>query len=197
MNYPEFFNDIEKIVLKDELSAFLGTFENGEVEFSYLDVVKSAGHSCPTVAGAYLSTLFGLSALHVDEVATRGNIKVYFKDSVDFETTGVVANVISNITGAASDSGFKGIKGNFARDNLMQFSSDIDSFVRFERIDNGKIVDVYYDPSSVAPSLSQMKLMQLIMSANASSEEKIEFGRLWQDRVKRVFENRDMVISTK
>jgi len=45
MNYPEFFNTIETIKLKDPLSNLLGTFENGLVEFSYLDVVKNAGHS--------------------------------------------------------------------------------------------------------------------------------------------------------
>ncbi len=49
MNYPKFFDDIEPIRLRDELSNFLGTFEDGVIEFSYLDVVKSAGHSCPTV----------------------------------------------------------------------------------------------------------------------------------------------------
>jgi hypothetical protein len=60
MNHPSFFDTIEKIKLQDPLSAFLGTFENGLIEFSYQDVVKSAGHSCPTVAGAYICTLEGL-----------------------------------------------------------------------------------------------------------------------------------------
>ena len=40
MQYPKFFDAIEKITLKDDLSDFLGTFEDGIVEFSYLDVVK-------------------------------------------------------------------------------------------------------------------------------------------------------------
>ena len=59
MQYPNLFNEIETIKLQDDLSDFLGTFENGMVEFSYLDIVKSAGHSCPTVAGAYIMTLVG------------------------------------------------------------------------------------------------------------------------------------------
>ena len=61
MNYPNFFKTIEVIKVKDPLSKILGVFENGEYEFSYLDVVKSAGHSCPTVAGAYIITLKALS----------------------------------------------------------------------------------------------------------------------------------------
>ncbi len=43
MNYPDFFNKIETIKVQDQLSAFLGTFENGIIEFTYLDVVKSQG----------------------------------------------------------------------------------------------------------------------------------------------------------
>ena len=72
MDYPKFFNEIETIKLKDELSDFLGTFKDGIVEFSYLDVVKSAGHSCPTVAGAYLMAREGLKALYEDEIPKRG-----------------------------------------------------------------------------------------------------------------------------
>lgn len=51
MAHPSFFDTIEPIALRDELSAFLGATDDGVVAFSYLDVVKAAGHSCPTVAG--------------------------------------------------------------------------------------------------------------------------------------------------
>ncbi len=42
----------------------------------YLDVVKSAGHSCPTVAGAYLATREALKRLYGDELPERGAIRV-------------------------------------------------------------------------------------------------------------------------
>ena len=64
MYFPLFFEKLPTIRLQDDLSNFLGTFEDGIVEFSYLDVVKAAGHSCPTVAGAYLLSLFGLKELY-------------------------------------------------------------------------------------------------------------------------------------
>jgi len=49
MKYPEFFDKIETVELYDDLSEFLGAFEDGKVVVSYLDCVKLAGHSCPTV----------------------------------------------------------------------------------------------------------------------------------------------------
>jgi len=53
MNYPDFFDTVASIKVKDPLAQILGVFENGEYEIPYLEVVKAAGHSCPTVAGAY------------------------------------------------------------------------------------------------------------------------------------------------
>ena len=121
MNYPDFFNKIPTIKLQDELSSFLGAFENGIIEFSYLDIVKSAGHSCPTVLGAYLMTYKALTSIYENELPKRGNIKVEFNDKQNSGVTGVISNVISNITGATTDTGFKGIGGNFDRRFLMGF----------------------------------------------------------------------------
>ncbi len=196
MQYPDFFKDIEKIKLQDKLSAFLGTFKDGIVEFSYLDVVKSAGHSCPTVAGAYLSTLHGLKALYGEELPQRGNIRVDFKESQTEGVAGVIASVITNITGATTDFGFKGIGGNFNRTNLMFFNQDIKSSVRFTRLDSNKSVDVIYNPSSVPPLEIQQYLMQKIMQGVATDSDKRAFGEAWQDRVRRIFEKSSSVIST-
>jgi len=78
MNYPKFYDAVESIKVVDPLSNVLGAFEAGEYEFNYLDVVKSAGHSCPTVAGAYIITQAALNVLYPNERAVRGNIKVEF-----------------------------------------------------------------------------------------------------------------------
>ena len=69
MTYPSFFDQVETIKLHDPISEFLGVFDQGILEFTYLDVVKAAGHSCPTVAGAYLLTLKALKALYPDKFA--------------------------------------------------------------------------------------------------------------------------------
>lgn len=189
MNYPKFFDTVESIKVVDPLSNVLGAFEGGVYEFNYLEVVKAAGHSCPTVAGAYITTLVGLKALYPNSPAIRGEIKVEFKESLEDGVAGVISNVISQITGATDKSGFKGLGGKFARHSLMKFDAKISSSVKFTRVDNGKSVDVYYDPSLVGGSPKMQPLMQKMMGGMANKEEMKEFGELWQDRVKRIFDN--------
>lgn len=195
MNYPEYFNTIEPISLQDDLSGFLGTFENGRVEFNYLEIVKATGHSCPTVAGAYLMCLEGLKALYPNDIPKRGEIFVSFKEDSKEGVAGVIASVISHITGATESLGFKGINGNFSRILLMKFNDSIHSSVKFQRLDTGKSVEVIYDPSSIAPHPKQQQLMQKIMQKSASMEERKEFGKLWQERVENIFLNTDKVIT--
>jgi hypothetical protein len=197
MQYPEFFNNIETIKLQDNLSSFLGTFEDGLVEFSYLDVVKSAGHSCPTVAGAYLMILEGLKALYQNEMPKRGDIFISFKEDSNDGVAGVIANVVTQITGATETFGFKGIGGNFARLGLMKFNDDISSSIKIQRLDTGGFVEINYDPSSIQGNPLQQQLMQKIMQGVATPEEKRSFGVIWQQRVEAIFNNIDKVITVK
>lgn len=197
MKYPDFFKTIEPITLKDDLSNFLGSFEDGIIEFTYLDVVKAAGHSCPTVAGAFLMTREALKVLSKDQTPKRGEIIVEFKEDMEEGVAGVIANVISNITGATSTNGFKGIGGRFSRCDLMFFNCDISSNVRFSNMDSTRSIDVYYDASSVVPEPKQSELMNKIMHGQASKEEAKEFGILWQKRVENIFNNYEKVINIK
>ncbi len=193
MKYPDFFDTVETITLQDKLSAFLGSLEGGVTEFSYLDVVKTAGHSCPTVAGAYLITLVGLKALYPDEMPQRGEIFVSFKETAAEGVAGVIGNVITQITGATTTSGFKGIGGNFARHSLMEFESDIPSSVKFKRLDTGATVEVTYDPSGVPGHPRQQEIMQRLMQGMATPEDKAEFGGMWQQRVAKILASVDQV----
>ena len=195
MKYPNFFDNTPTIKLQDPLSDFLGTFEDGIVEFSYLDIVKSAGHSCPTVSGAYISTLKALEALYQNETPIRGNIYVRFKSDPLEGVAGVIANVVTQITGATEHSGFKGLNGKFVRNNLMEFGADIPAQMEFKRLDTGKSVTVNYDPSSIGGNPKMQELMGKLMQGVASSEEKKEFGELWQERVKAIFDNIDKVVT--
>jgi len=197
MKYPQFYNEVETIQVQDKLSHVLGTFSNGLYEFNYTDIVKSAGHSCPTVAGAYLMTQEALKKLYIDTIPVRGDIKVEFKEDLTDGVAGVIANVITQITGATDKSGFKGLNGKFARHSLMNFNSDINSSARFTRVDTNQSVDVYYNPSSIKPSPDMQPLMQKIMQNQATKDDIETFGKLWQDRVKKIFENSDEVIVVK
>lgn len=197
MTYPEFFDDLPTVTLEDDLSEFLGTFEDGIVRFSYLDIVKSAGHSCPTVLGAYLSCINGLKALFGKDMPKRGKIFISFKENENEGVAGVIANVYTQITGATKTSGFKGIAGNFVRHSLMDFGADISSDVKMTRLDTGKSIEVAYNPSTVPASPNQMELMRKIMQNQATKEEKIEFKKLWQQRVKDIFMHQDKCLTIK
>jgi len=157
--------------------------------------VKLAGHSCPTVAGAYLMALEGLKILYKNgSLPKRGEIKVIFsKNSLD-DTTGVVANVFTQITGATETYGFKGIQNRFARHSLMSFGQDIKSDIRLQRVDNGNFVDIYYNPSVIFVEDEQKELMPKMIKNIASKDEKERFGQLWQDRVHNIFKHRHKVI---
>ncbi len=195
MKYPDFFSTIETITLQDELSDFLGIFENGVMHFSYLDIVKSAGHSCPTVAGAYLMAQAGLKALYKDELPKRGEIFVAFKEDCNDGVAGVIANVFTQITGATEQFGFKGIGGNYVRHDLMKFNADITSDVKLQRLDTGETVEVVYNPSSVSINPLQPKLMEKILKQTATQDDKVLFGKIWQERVREIFKNKDKVIT--
>ncbi len=189
MLYPKYYDEVETITLKDPLADFLGSFEDGIIKVKYINIVKFAGHSCPTVAGAYLITLEALKALYPDSMPIRGEIKVEFKEPMEEGVAGVIANVISNITGATETSGFKGLNGKFARHSLMDFNAPISSSARFTRVDTGKSVDVIYNPSGVPANPNMQPLMQKMMQGAATSEDKKQFGIFWQERVKEILTN--------
>ena len=186
MSYPAFYNSVHSITLHDPLAKLLGASTDGLLEYGYLDAVKLAGHSCPTLAGAYLMTLKALAALYGDDVPARGNIRVAFRDDQGSGVTGVIANVVSQITGAAGDGGFKGLAGQFRRNGLLSFNADIEGTIRFERIDEGRAVEADYHPELVPPDESMFPLLQGLLAQRTKPGDQDTFGALWQDRVKRI-----------
>ena len=192
MKYLKFFDEVESIVLKDELAQFLGVNDDGVIEISYPDIVKTAGHSCATVAGAYLIALHGLKALFKDELPKRGEIKVELKKSSTDDNAGVVGCVLSNITGATTDYGFGGIPtGKFNRRELLFFSADIEYGVVFTRLDTGKSVGVNYMPKRL---VDPMSILMSAIGEGATAEDKESFPVRFQEMVKTVLENGDVVI---
>ena len=186
MNYPAFFDAVARITLHDSLAEFLGAANNGLIEYSYVDAVKLAGHSCPTVAGAYLMTLKALGRLYPDGRPERGGVRIEFGTPQTEGVTGVIAAVAGLLTGAAGEGGFKGIAGRFSRRNLLAFAEGNDAEVRFTRLDSGARVAVTYRPDAVPASPDLQALMQEMLAGSASDADRTEFGRLWQMRVKRI-----------
>ena len=191
MKYPKFFDEIEKISVYDDLSEFLGV-NDGKIDISYVDIVKVAGHSCATVAGAYLIALYGLKELFKDKLPKRGYIKVELKKSPTEDNTGVVGNVLSVITGATSDFGFGGIPtGKFNRRDLLFFGANIDADVCFTRVDTNEKVYVNYRPKKI---VNPMEILKSAIKPDAKEEDIKSFPKRFQEMVKTVFENSDKVI---
>jgi hypothetical protein len=195
MKYLSFFDEIPTIKLHDELAQFLGVNDDGIIEFGYADIVKTAGHSCATVAGAYLMALKGLEALYDGAIPQRGHIKVELKKATTDDNTGVVGCVLSNITGATTDYGFGGIPtGKFNRRDLLFFEADIDTDVRFTDTISGKSVGVNYMPKKV---VNPMAILMSAIGPDATEESKKSFPTRFQAMVKEVFDNADTVIEIK
>ncbi len=186
MIFPAFFQDIPLLSLRDPLAALLGAAAGGRIDYCYADAVKLAGHSCPTVAGAWLMARRGLAALYGDDLPERGGIRVEFRSARDAGTTGVVGNVLGLITGAAGDEGFKGLGGKQARCDLLRFGVDIPAELRLTRLDSGASVLLDYHPEAVPPAAAMPPLMARVVGGVADPEEMAEFARLWQDRVRRI-----------
>ena len=191
MAYPNFFDQLPTITLRDPLSQLLGSAQDGLIEYSYADVVKLTGHSCPTVAGAWLMTTGALRRLYGAQPPSRGGVSVSFRNSAVEGVTGVIASVVGFITGATTDTGFKGLRGQFDRRNLMHFDQPIPGDIRFERLDTGEGVSVGFNASVVPPSADMMPLLFTALQADATPEQQAQFAEAWQGRVQAIFENAD------
>jgi len=187
----EFYNKIEPIKLIDPLSHALGATNVGEpFVYHYEDIVKFSGHSCASVAGAYKMTQIALKELYKEKIPVRGNIKVMMKGASDDNVNGPIAQVISFITGAAGNTGFKGLKGKFSRYNLLSFDSgnppakEIWAEAIFERTDTEDKVNVAYEVNLIPKNPEMGKLMPLMVSGKATQEQLQKFGNLFQERVR-------------
>ncbi|MFA5664058.1 FmdE family protein [Castellaniella sp.] len=186
MAFPAFFAEVPRITVHDGLARLLGASDDGTIEYGYEDVVRLAGHSCPTVAGAWLMTLQALQALYPDGTPERGEIDVRFADEATRGVTGVIANVVGLVTGATTDTGFKGLAGRHDRRHLMHFNADIPGEITFTRRDTGAAVAVSFSAQAIPGSPEAMPLLQKMLSGQATEEEGRQFGALWQDRVRRI-----------
>jgi hypothetical protein len=192
--FREFLKEVKPIRFKEPLAETLGAVkgEGAILEYTFVDVVKMAGHACPTVAGAYLSCQKALEALYLDEIPVRGEITITVYGEPDEGVYGVIAQVFSFLTGAAPASGFRGLGHKFKRKDLLRFSpGEIDSQAmcfEFKRLDSGKAALVKFYPQQVPFPEEKTKrmgeLLEKVIWEAARDEEKREFQELWTGKVK-------------
>lgn len=186
---PAFFADAPAILVHDALAEFLGAATGGLVEYRYADAVKLAGHSCPTVAGAFMMARAALRALYPGsgELPERGEIRVELREARDAGVAGVIGSVLGLVTGAAGDGGFRGIGGRFVRRDRLFFEQPLaGGEVRFTRLDDGRSVEAALRLERVPGDPRMPWAMSRSLSADAQPEDAALFRELWQDRVRRI-----------
>ena len=187
MDFPDFYDQAPVVRTHDPFAAMLGAARDGVLEYHYVDAVRLAGHSCPTVAGAFLIGRAALAALYPDEPAERGAITVHMPAPESEGTTGVVAQVLTLLTGAASVNGFHGIQGRFKRRGLLSFADHREGeAITFKRRDTGESVAVTLDVSLVPGDPAQGARMTAILQNTADDSQRTAFADAWQDRVRRL-----------
>jgi hypothetical protein len=184
--FPPFFDAAPVIRLQDPLADFLGAAHDGLLEYRYVDVVRLAGHSCPTVASAFLMTRAALQALYPQRLPRRGDLRVELRDGPDQGVTGVIGSVVGYLTGAAGEGGFHGIAGRFVRQGLLAYAVPMETQVRFTRLDTGECIGVSADLSKVPGDPRAAELMARCLSGQASGEDQQAFRAAWQGRVQRL-----------
>ncbi len=186
MAFPEFFARIPAITLRDPLAELLGAAEGGLIEYRFADAVKLAGHSCPTVAGAWLMTVRALRALYGDETPVRGDLRVALGETSDSGVAGVIASIAGLLTGAAGDGGFKGLGGRYGRRNLLRFGVAGVGGLAFTRLDTNVTVDCILRLETVPADPRLGGLLGAILGGTADDAARRLFGELWQERVRRI-----------
>ena len=186
MRTPGFFDAAPRIVVHDALAETLGAVQYGLIEYRYLDAVKLAGHSCPTVAGAWLMTRAALAQLYPGGTPQRGELRVELCEGQDEGVAGVVASVASLVTGAAGSGGFKGLAGRHARRDLLAFGVPMRGQLRLTRLDSGAAVKVSHRPDAMPRPPALKTLMQAALAPQSAPADRDAFAQAWQDWVRAI-----------
>ena len=132
-----------------------------------------------------------LKSLYGNETPVRGQIRVTFKGGIDYKVNGPISQVVTLITGAAGESGFKGLGGGrYNRHNLLSFdetqeaSEDAVCTVIFERMDTKKKIEISYCNYMLPANPKMGELMPLAVTGKGTDAEIKEFGELWHERIK-------------
>lgn len=178
------FKDL-KISVYEPFSAYLlGDQEEQRFEITLLDVVRFAGHACPSMIGAFLISQKVVKEFYPNtQVCVRGEVLIDMPTAPTSGATGPIANVFGFIFGAWNQTGFGGISNQFVRRDLLRFSVPevaIGTF-RFTHVPSQKVIDVTYSPAAV--------------HFEASSEE--SFQQQWRRKIKAILSEADKVISVK
>lgn len=172
----------QTIRVHEPFAEFLGAGES-EVTFdlSLLDVVRFAGHACPSMVGAFLLVKRAVQDLYSETcICERGDLAIEIPGSAESGPLGPMANVFGYVTGAWSGTGFGGLQGRFKRRHLLSFNPDATSepAFSFTRLSIGRTIRLTYTPS-------------LAVIPEVAGEP---FQRTWRRRIAKILEHPEQVI---
>ncbi|MFB6184816.1 MAG: FmdE family protein [Haloarculaceae archaeon] len=195
-NWRTVYENVDPIRIRDPVAEALAVLDPGDsFVIDYADVVTAAGHSCPTAAGAYRITQLGLDALYPDGDPVRSDIEVTAGGPRDDPTYGVMARLVSYVTGAAGVDGFGGLAGGYGgRDGLLHFEDEpaTEPTVEFRRTDTGDVVRVTYHVGDVPDAGPATRYLPKLLDGTATAEERDAFAEAWHGRVRTVLTDDDL-----
>lgn len=180
------------IEMREPLAATLGALGDADsLTYTFDDVVKLAGHGCPTTASAFVGCGVALAALYPGETPVRGGLEVTVYGAAEEGSLGVIAQVFTLLTGAAPSTGFKGLGPRYRRKDLLRFDparpDPTAVCVRLRRVDTGKAVLLKLRPGRFpyAPEKAARigELVERVVWEAATKEEAAELRRLWMNKV--------------
>ncbi|HMN21391.1 MAG TPA: hypothetical protein PKA16_08350 [Ottowia sp.] len=184
MHTPGFYDAVAPILMADPLAALLGATEGGRIEYHYLDAVKLVGHSCPTVASAWLMTGRTLAHLYPDGLPERGNVRVELRQAANAGVAGVIASIAGLVTGAAAASGFKGLAGRYERRDLLRFGIPMPGEIRYARLDTDTAVTLAHQPQAVPQPPGLTEQLHAALAPGAGATTRADFAQSWQQWVR-------------
>lgn len=184
------YDDVATIEIRDPVAEVLGVLPDGEpFEIAYEDVVRIAGHSCPAASGAFRVAERGLEALYPDDYPVRSQVAVDVGAPRDEHPAGVIARIVSYVTGAAGPDGFGGLAGGYGgRANLLTYGRREGAGLRFgfQRTDTDDAVEVAYFLDQVPEGGQGMANLPAVVDGSASREDRDAFEAAWHARVEAV-----------
>lgn len=191
-----FFAQVEPISMRDTLAEALGAVDvNETIHYTYTDCVKVAGHACASVSSAYMMTKIALKELYGSQTPMRGEIAVRLAGARDEGAIGPIGQVIQFLTGAATETGFKGLGGRYVRANKFKYDEKMKDEVpgplvaEYTRLDTGAKVVVIADPSVLPMTQEEIEgaqMMPQVVMGKATEEEREMFFKFWQGKNRKI-----------
>lgn len=183
-SWPAFVARVPGVTVHDPLAELLGAPVDGLIHYTYADAGRTAGHSCPTVAGTWLMITAALRQLYLERIATRGGVEVSMPGSPGDRVLGVQASVASLITGAAAEGGFPGLSGHYSRRKLLHWDAELPGEMGFRRVDNGDAVTTAINRPAMPPAATGLaEVVNRSMADPPGNGVRRELQHVWQKRV--------------